>query len=290
MRRYKTYKLIAFFIVITNILHSQTSIAEEFSFVRYLLSNNLLEDANYVLKKCKTTYPEISSTTVDSIDFIIASNYHKSKKFDSCIVYLKNISSPSLKTKSALLLSYSYLFTGKRMLGDSIVHSIKVDTTDDMNHFINYQKAASALLNRNWRSFDSISSRFGEKDYRLAKEEKDILMYYVDLKKIKRKSPFVAGLLSAVIPGSGKMYAGYSGKALSSFMPNLIFATATAESIYRDGLNTPQTYIFGSLFTTFYLGSIVGSAYSVKLKRADKYKEIDNEILFDIYNSYNRYK
>ena len=93
----------------------------------------------------------------------------------------------------------------------------------------------------------------------------------------------MAGALSAVLPGSGKFYAGYKGQGIAALMTVGVLGISAAESYYRLGPKSAQFITFGSLFTIFYIGNIWGSTLSVKLARDHQLREIDDQILFDMH-------
>ena len=96
----------------------------------------------------------------------------------------------------------------------------------------------------------------------------------------KRKSPMVAGLLSAVIPGSGKLYAGYKYQAISAFTTNVFFGAQMAEAIIKSGFKSVHFAYACSIFSLYYVGNIVGSVMATKKKKRDQLNQLDDEILF----------
>jgi hypothetical protein len=97
-------------------------------------------------------------------------------------------------------------------------------------------------------------------------------------------SAFLAGLFSAVIPGMGKLYLGYSDQALSGFIANAALGAQAAESYFKAGPASARFIISGSLFGLFYGGNIWGSIIMAKKQKRDHLKQIDYEI-FNYYNS-----
>ncbi len=73
-----------------------------------------------------------------------------------------------------------------------------------------------------------------------------------------RKSPLLAGTLSAVVPGSGHAYAGHYRDGLVAFLVNGLFITATAVAI--DHENYPAAALLAGVGLPFYLGNIYGAA------------------------------
>ncbi len=83
--------------------------------------------------------------------------------------------------------------------------------------------------------------------------------------KLPRKNKLLAGLLSAIIPGSGKMYAGrFSDGFYSLILVGVTFWQAY-EGFHKDGFRSVKGWIYGPMGTIFYLGNIYGSVVAVKL-------------------------
>lgn len=79
----------------------------------------------------------------------------------------------------------------------------------------------------------------------------------LDKGNLSRKSPLLAGVLSATLPGSGQLYVGRQGDALLAFVLNGLFVVGIVEALNQD-----QAAIAGvlSLFEAgWYAGSIYGA-------------------------------
>ena len=75
----------------------------------------------------------------------------------------------------------------------------------------------------------------------------------------KKKNPHLAGILSALIPGSGKIYSNNIGDAIYSFL-SIIGTGYIAYSEMQNGTTDSVKFLaFGILSCTFYLGNIYGS-------------------------------
>ena len=87
---------------------------------------------------------------------------------------------------------------------------------------------------------------------------------------LKKKSPVLAGLFSAIVPGTGKVYAGRWKDGLISFL-----MTSTAAFVSVRGFNkNPKNFFpwaMGTLAVVYYSGNVYGSAQAA-LKH-NKYKE-----------------
>jgi tetratricopeptide (TPR) repeat protein len=77
-----------------------------------------------------------------------------------------------------------------------------------------------------------------------------------------RKSPLTAGILSAVVPGSGYAYAGRPRDGMMAFLVNGLFIAGTAVAIEDE--NYPAAVLLGGIGLPFYLGNIYGSANAAR--------------------------
>jgi tetratricopeptide (TPR) repeat protein len=76
--------------------------------------------------------------------------------------------------------------------------------------------------------------------------------------ELPRKSPLTAGVLSALIPGSGHMYAGHYGDGVTALLLNGLFIAGTVVAIQQE--NYAVAGIVGVIGLPFYIGNIYGAA------------------------------
>lgn len=93
----------------------------------------------------------------------------------------------------------------------------------------------------------------------------------------KKKSSFIAAILSSVIPGSGKLYLGYKYQARSSFFLNAMFGLVLAESMLIPVSNLYTGFCLATS-SVFYIGNIWGSAALAKKRDNDFYNQINEDI------------
>ena len=80
------------------------------------------------------------------------------------------------------------------------------------------------------------------------------------------KSPALAGILSAIIPGSGKMYVGEWGDGITALLVTSLFAFLAYDNFQAD--HTTRAWIFTGLGAFFYAGNIYGSIASAQIFNA----------------------
>ena len=79
------------------------------------------------------------------------------------------------------------------------------------------------------------------------------------------RSPFLAGILSTVIPGAGRVYTGRFADALNTLFTVGITGWQAYDGFRRDGLSSAKGWTFGTLCGIFYVGNIYGSVISARV-------------------------
>jgi TM2 domain-containing membrane protein YozV len=119
-------------------------------------------------------------------------------------------------------------------------------------------------------------SKSGDEIGRLALPENDGLpvgrlsMLMKEAGAKPEKKPWLAGCMSAIIPGTGKFYTG----DVADGIMGLVFVGSTAFQCYRgfskQGVKSARGWIFGTLSLGFYTGNIYGSVKAAKRKNQKK--------------------
>lgn len=112
-----------------------------------------------------------------------------------------------------------------------------------------------------------------------SREQQSLLSLQTAYNARPRKSVFLAGLLSAAVPGLGKAYAGQAHQFIPTLLPTLILGGQTLEAALINGTKDPRFWIFGSLTGVLYLGNIYSSAISVKQLRKHAYLQLHRDVL-----------
>ena len=85
---------------------------------------------------------------------------------------------------------------------------------------------------------------------------------------IHERSPLIAGILSAILPGAGQIYTAHYGEASLSLVVNSIFFFLTYQAVRKAQVIPHYGYseagFWGFIAAGFYLGNIYGAALSAK--------------------------
>ena len=91
---------------------------------------------------------------------------------------------------------------------------------------------------------------------------KEAMTLIDEYQELPQKSPVLAGVMSAIIPGSGYMYAGHYGDGITAFLINGLFIAGTITGINQE--NYPVAAVVGGIGLPFYFGNIYGSANAAR--------------------------
>jgi TM2 domain-containing membrane protein YozV len=252
---------------------------EELNFIIHLANNNLFKEAEKEKSKAFRR-ANLNPLFTDSVNFALGQAYYGNHQYQMAKWYFKQISEkPFFYYKAKYLAG---LIEAENMQVDSslaIFSSIEISSNPDLNELQTFELAGVNLLKGNFSYFDSVVRNEKFKHPMLVEEFTALKNIYVAQKSRKTKSAFLAGSLSAVIPGLGKVYVGNNAQGFASFLTCGLMAGITIENYLRLGGLHPQTILFGGLFGLFYVGNIWGSALSVQIIKKEKSFEDKHNLL-----------
>jgi hypothetical protein len=207
----------------------------------------------------------------DSVIVELVKSYREAGKLNSHISRFDTIRVNNIGTREiinieiakALIASYDHTQAGSWMKSHQINDSIKTDLIL-ANHLI-AQDFKNAFLHLSVSSPNTLYSSL-----------------VTEANNLHFKKPWIAGSMSAIIPGTGKVYAGEWKDGLFSF----VIITSTAFQAYRGfsrkGTNSVYGWAMGTLCLGFYSGNIYGACKSVKVFNKRLKDKISNraELLF----------
>ncbi len=268
----------------TQPLFSQNISSEknELAFANYLINKAKYNDAIYILEQFSKKNSFATSIT-DSISFLKAWCYYNSKQADSAALYFGRVSNNSASFASArFFASFNNGFIKNYDLARN--NLLDISTADSLYFALkNLDLAGLSLLERNLDDYQKFADNFSFSLYQLANEENEMNIAFKNISERKQKSMLIAGTLSAIVPGLGKIYTGKSGEGLAAFFFVGGLAAITIENYLKAGVNNYKTITFGTLFSIFYIGNIYGSVFSVKMQDDLFAEETNFAILFNMH-------
>jgi len=271
-----------FFIFLFHNLNGQ-ALSDELRFAQHLVVKKNYEEAIFVLNTLQQN-PKLSLIQRDSIHIFLGNIYYNQKDllrsnnhFDSVSVVSHRLSSEAIFFSSfnrAYLKSYSEA-------KQKMIRYVPIDSTERQLRFL--ELAGLSLLQRDFKKFDSLQYFLTPTNFVTDLQEKDLREQQKKILSQPKKSPFVAAALSAIVPGAGKFYAGNKGQGVYTLLISAVLGLQAWEGYHKDGPSSVRFIAYGTLFTSLYIGTIWGSAFSVKLRRDQLNETINDQILFDMH-------
>jgi hypothetical protein len=253
---------------------------KEKQFIEFLVRTRGYEKAIYAID-----HLDMSSASPgfrDSMMFYKSISHFSLQQLEASIEGFAGIHSPTLFYPSRFLGAYGQTY--QKQYDRALLELSKTKVEDTLiNALKSFQEAGIHLLRRDTAAYRSVSAGFQYKHFALSNEERALDNIYMDMASHNQKSYLMAGIMSAVLPGSGKIYAGKLGEGLYALISSAVLAAITYENYTKAGPTHIKTLFFGGLFATFYIGNIYGSVASVKQYRTEFNESTDHSILFNLH-------
>ena len=250
------------------------------------------------MKKTLTLLTALIAVRIFSMNMDFAEFLFGEGDYFRCITELKRefYENPSADTvKVSNLIAACYIYMGEYEKASEVLSDL---TAFDEDAKFNYLLAE--FLRKNYASIDTIKtlptesgmdikhlsaifqSKFSPQESLLLSGE--IKTIYRDYLKIKNKNPYLALLMSALIPGTGRFYAERSGDGLFSIVTVLTPAVITAYYYFYTE-NTPAFYAAAAVFGAFYIGELYGAFNSASIYHKNKTEEYYKKVILDYSDS-----
>lgn len=242
--------------------HAQRSALADYNFGNYLIGKGLLRDA---LTLTHTLADDYTPAALDTMRYLRGWTLYHSKQFAPAADAFAQVgTTSSLYAKSALFGVVCDVESGNIEGAKQRLDTFATTPTGELHReIVAFERGGLALLEGDKAEYERQRQHFSYSSPTIT-EYQHTLDRIADT-PIPHRSPLVAGLASAVVPGLGKIYAGDLGGGVASFLLVGAFAALTAESWHKAG--TPQnwrTITYGTIGSLLYVSNIFGSVASVK--------------------------
>jgi hypothetical protein len=261
--------------------NSQDESNRNLRFVQHLIGREEYSDALYYISThLNDQYP---MPFRDSLNYLKGWSHYSLKELKLSAEAFCQVSSDSpYFLKSRFFAAYDYSYIGLTAFSNRILTDLNADKK--IEALRNFELAGNSLLNRDLDNFHSYFKKIETfEQFSFDLEKGKFIDYAAEIGTHRNKSMIVGGLMSAIIPGSGKIYAGKTGEGISSLLIVGAAGATAWENYHKLGLKNAKTILFGSLFAVLYIGNIYGTVFTVKLVNEEFNHEMDNKILFNMH-------
>jgi hypothetical protein len=248
-------------------------------FAEHLVNTGSFREALFVLDS--TACP--SDSSAGKANYLRGWSYYSLKQLDLSSEFLLKVPASSVYyAKSRFFAAYNSMHLGETDKALDLL-SGAADREPDLAALNNFEKAGANLLKGDTVSFRKYLDLSDKSNYAITGSVDNIAKIAHDLTRHKVKSPWAAGIFSAILPGSGKFYAGTKGGAISAFIATTGLALVTLENNRKYGTGSFPTIFFGTAFAFTYMSNIYGSIQSARLTENEYRKNVRNSILYNLH-------
>ncbi|MDA3860936.1 MAG: hypothetical protein PF445_06895 [Melioribacteraceae bacterium] len=206
----------------------------------------------------------------DSLQFKIATSYYRMMLFDRAYIEFKKIQVNSLLFKQSQYEQYRTLFMSNNYVLLQKVIDNSTSKSEIPLELLHLKNSSILLRDIQLPLKNGFISAFG-------KDDRTKISEFYDWKyDLPYKSPALATIMSAIIPGSGKIYAEEVGDGITAFLLTGLF-TYLAVDKFQNNHNS-SGWLYSSIAAFFYAGNVYGSATAVQNYNAGIKFNFDREV------------
>jgi hypothetical protein len=279
--------VISLVLLFTGHIHAQDiEKTKHVDFAVFLIEEHQTEELSVFYQEMLST--PTGSSEMDSIHFLYGFMNYQEGYYDLAAQVFTRVSENSpFFYKSLFYRTLSQIQAGHPDSAYVTLQKISPDTTN--HHLFQlwiYGKAATAILLNDTALFKVNARLFSAQDSVLKKEQNYLQENFFKMQHRRKKSPFLAGLFSGILPGSGKVYAGNNGQAISGFLRVSLLGLMASESFLKHGPVNPQFITLGVAFLIFYTGNIWGSALAPHTLTHELNHEIHHNVTISLSDTF----
>ncbi|MFP4064920.1 MAG: hypothetical protein ACLFN2_00775 [Bacteroidales bacterium] len=257
-----------------------SSWSREVDFIRYLIGRGDYRESLFLLERL---VPQ-NAHQRDSLNYLTGWVHYQQKSLDLSAEFLLEVSKESpVYSKSRFFAAYNLAHVGHTGRAKEVLELTDEDPGKMHQALKRLQLGGIALLERDFEQYRSHAGMFSGNHHVTAAEENQMEHHYDQLRNHRSSSPLLAGMLSAAVPGLGKIYAGKTAEGVAGFL-YVAALGLTAFDFYRG--SGPDSVLFvlsASAAGAFYVGNIVGSVAAARRTNQEFNHELDQRILFDMH-------
>lgn len=267
------YKVLCIFVIAISSICSQQLENDFFSVKSRLEFGNYLYGEKDYLRALNEYKEFLKTDNNDTVRFKLAESFLRIGRYGEASGNFKSLFFSSSLTDEARLGFFKSLFLAKdfvnlRQYGNNENYTSGkfLHETERLN-FISYFFDDKLLPDSN-RFFSAFADS----------NRAEIKRFYYLKKNPDKKNPVTAALLSAAIPGLGKIYTGEIGDGITSLITTGLLVFLSANNFQHD--HNFRGWLFAGFAALSYGGNIYGSAASAQIYNAGVKFNFDNEVKF----------
>ncbi|MBN2636966.1 MAG: hypothetical protein JXR61_11905 [Prolixibacteraceae bacterium] len=257
-----------------------TQVNSEIPFIQHLVDKGYYKEAIFLIDKNSFEYGKAQQ---DSIHYLKGWAHYSLKNLDESTQSLLKVSSQSpFYRKSHFFAVYNQLYLKNYQDAEHTFSQMNIQREPHLS-LLNFELGGMEMLRGDWEKSKAYLDLVNRENAVLNQQVSALEGIWDEHQNHRSKSPALAGIMSAIIPGSGKIYAGKTGSGIASFLGTVSFGLIAWENYNKAGITNAKTIIFGTIFAVNYVSNIYGSVVSVKLIENEHENAVHNQILFQLH-------
>ncbi len=255
-------------------------VQNELPFIRHLVNKGYYIEAVFLIDNNTFNY---QLNQQDSLNYYHGWAHYSMKNLEqSTGSFLKVQRQSPFYYKSHFFAGYNQLFLENYSTAHEIFGNMNIQKEPHLS-LLNFELSGMEMLRGNWQQGKNQLELVNRENAVLSQQVLALEKIYDEHESHRPKSPALAGIMSGIIPGSGKIYAGKTGAGIASFIGTVGFGFIAWENYNKLGIDHAKTIIFGSIFAFSYVSNIYGSVISVKIIENEYKNAVHNQILFQLH-------
>lgn len=260
--------------------HGLAQQRNELPFIEHLIQKGYFTEVVHLINNDTINY---NQSHRDSLFYYNGWAHYSLKNLEPSTFSFRQVGNTSaFYLKSRFFAGYNQIFLGKYDESQKTIGQL--DTRDErISSLVNFELGGIDMLQGDWMKGELKLQNVNQNMAALNNQVLALMKICKEQEFHRSKSPFLAGLMSCLLPGSGKIYAGKTGQGIASLITTTGLGLITWENYHKLGFNQVKTILFGSIFAVTYISNIYGSVISVKIFE-NEYKDVlHNQILFQLH-------
>ncbi len=217
----------------------------------------------------------------DTVKYTLLRSYRLSGNIDAGIKRMYKLYNTPETAHHESAIEYTRLMLSARLYDGARQYLEKNQTLPNRDKDI--LTLQTELFCENYKKADTLLNYFEKDESILIREYRAITD---DALAYKRKSPGLAMAMSAVVPGTGKIYTGDWKDGLFSMIMIGGFAWQSYRGFRSKGTSSVYGWVFGGIGFGFYVGNLYGSFKAAKRRNHVKQHDIERRLEANFNNNY----
>lgn len=273
-------KHLTFFVFVLATLPGFSQVNSDIPFIKHLINKGYYKEAIYLIDRDTFDYQK---QQLDSLHFFHGWAHYSLKNLEQSTHFLLKVGNESpFYRKSHFFAGYNQIYLENYDEAQNIFNQMNIREEPHLS-LLNFELTGIDMLQGNWQQAKEQLKLVNENNATLYEQVLALEEICKEHENHSSKSPVLAGIMSGIIPGTGKIYAGETGSGIASMIGTVGFGLITWENYHKRGIKNAKTIIFGSIFILNYVSNIYGSVISIKVSENEYKYTVHNQILFQLH-------